>query len=430
MDQDAKRMSETDLEVITADLVPGDAGPASAGADAPGRGSLAVFGACGQRNIGLQARVSATPDLSREWALAFERWLEDSASSERTQQAYRRAWDDCLVFCAALPETGDDTQPQPVVETWQITHKHIRAWVKDMETRPLDPRRRAALRRYGMERAAGYAASTINQYLAAVSSFYAYAEHNWPVLLPNGMEVPLTLFSGMTMNPVRVIKRKVAGAPRREQPFLSVDQLRRFLYAIPRDTLIGLRDRALFTLYIMTGARNTEVRTLTWGDFQERGGRMFWSWHGKGSPGSESEQGWKELSPEVWGLIGQYLKAVGRWGTMAEGDFVFTAISGTAVNLPTVSSETWNPYVQPLSAREVNRRVKMYAARAGLDGREVHVHTLRHSAAMLMDEAGADLEEIRRFLNHESLSTTQGYMHKMKGERNVHAGRMAELLRL
>jgi site-specific recombinase XerD len=67
---------------------------------------------------------------------------------------------------------------------------------------------------------------------------------------------------------------------------------------------------------------------------------------------------------------------------------------------------------------------------AGLDAEEVHVHTLRHSAAMLMDEAGADLDEIRRFLNHESLNTTQTYMHKMKGQRNVHAGKMAELLGL
>jgi site-specific recombinase XerD len=98
--------------------------------------------------------------------------------------------------------------------------------------------------------------------------------------------------------------------------------------------------------------------------------------------------------------------------------------------LPTVDAEAWSPYSQPLSAREVNRRLKMHAARAGLESRDIHVHTLRHSAAMLMDEAGADLAEIMKFLNHESLATTQRYIHKMRGQRNVHAAKMAELLNL
>jgi integrase/recombinase XerC len=157
---------------------------------------------------------------------------------------------------------------------------------------------------------------------------------------------------------------------------------------------------------------------------------MFWHWKGKGRGRKDSKEAWKELPPECWEAIRRYLKAAGRWDAMEPESAVFTALSERAANLPTISNELWDPHAKPLSAREVNRLVKKYARRAGLDPNDVHVHTLRHSAAMLMDEAGADVEEIRKFLNHESLNTTQTYMHKMKGQRNVHAGKMAELLGL
>lgn len=364
-------------------------------------------------------------DLRRQWQECFDAWLRDTATSTKTLNAYTRAWTDLLVFCAT-----PSGEVQPVSEYWDITHRHIRAWMEDLATRDIDRRRVKALENQERPRAKGYAAGTISQYLAAVSSFYSYAERNWPVMLPDGREVALALLSGITLNPVRVIKRRtVGGATKREQAYLSPLQLRSFLSAIPSTTPGGLRDRALFMFYIMTGARNSEVRCLQWGDFQERGGRMFWHWKGKGRGRRDSKDAWKDLPSECWDAVKVYLQAVGRWGQLSDEDAIFTAVSHNAVNLPTVG-ELFDPFGQPLTDREVNRLVKMYAAKAGLDPNDVHVHTLRHSAAMLMDEAGAGLEDIRRFLNHENLNTTQMYLHKMKGERNVFAGKMAELLRL
>lgn len=364
-------------------------------------------------------------DLRRQWQECFDAWLRDTATSTKTLNAYTRAWTDLLVFCAT-----PSGEVQPASEYWSITHRHIRAWMDDLGTRDLDRRRVKALENQARPRAKGYAASTIGQYLAAVSSFYSYAENNWPVMLPDGREVALTLLSGMTLNPVKVVKRrKVGGAPKKEQAYLSTVQLRQFIGAIPSTTPGGLRDRALFLFYILTGARNSEVRALQWGDFQERGGRIFWHWKGKGRGRKESKDAWKDLPTECWEAIKIYLKAVGRLADMTDEDFIFTAVSKGAMNLPTVG-EMWDPFKQPLTDREVNRLVKQYADKAGLDPNDVHVHTLRHSAAMLMDSAGAGLDDIRRFLNHENLNTTQTYLHAMKGERNVFAGKMAELLRL
>jgi integrase len=42
------------------------------------------------------------------------------------------------------------------------------------------------------------------------------------------------------------------------------------------------------------------------------------------------------------------------------------------------------------------------------------VHDLRHTAARLRREAGADVEEIREFLAHSSLAVTQVYLHRLE----------------
>jgi site-specific recombinase XerC len=62
----------------------------------------------------------------------------------------------------------------------------------------------------------------------------------------------------------------------------------------------------------------------------------------------------------------------------------------------------------PLTDRSVNRLVKRYAERAGI-GRSVSPHSLRHSFATHLLEAGVDLRLIQEMLGHASLDTTAVY---------------------
>jgi integrase/recombinase XerC len=67
-----------------------------------------------------------------------------------------------------------------------------------------------------------------------------------------------------------------------------------------------------------------------------------------------------------------------------------------------------------LTARSVGRLMKKYAKHSGIF-RKVSPHSLRHTFATHLLDAGADIREIQEMLGHASLSTTQRYTHLTMG---------------
>lgn len=323
----------------------------------------------GLGGVGLAWRVGPEREevLERAWGEAVEAWLgakEAKTGSANTRRAYEGA---VRLFFEGCERRA-----------WEVGGVEVIRWQQGM-------------------RAAGLSEATINLRLAALSSLFEFACNKFVLMdARTGREVPLA-----QRNPVRRVER-AAVSPYEKSSYLGVDEVRALLRACDRSTVVGLRDYALIVSYIYTGRRSSEVRTLRWGDIREEGGRVWYEWKGKGGKGRRDE-----LPLPVYQAITAYLEAAGRLDGMEEGSFVFTALSKVAERLPTVND---SGHPRALSSSFVNRIVKKCARRAGLRWREVHTHTLRHTAAMLRRELGGDLQELQEFLNHSSLAITQIYV--------------------
>ncbi|HUF79182.1 MAG TPA: tyrosine recombinase XerC [Thermoanaerobaculia bacterium] len=160
----------------------------------------------------------------------------------------------------------------------------------------------------------------------------------------------------------------------------------------PSDQALGRRDRAILELLYATGLRVSELTGLDWPDL-DLGARVLRAF-GKGGKermvpfGREAERAlraWLADWPEVRQAAGAAVRP--------EDEPVFLNHRGGRLTDRSVR-------------RLVDRAVESAAIASG-----VHPHTLRHTFATHLLEAGADLRAIQELLGHSSLSTTQRYTH-------------------
>ncbi len=215
-----------------------------------------------------------------------------------------------------------------------------------------------------------YSKATVARKLATLRSFYKFCVKR----------------SYKDKNPVAPIR-----TPKQEKrlpKFLEMDQVKALLEAPNDATLLGARDRAMLEALYSTGIRVSELVGLNIEDIDFLGEAVVV--RGKGR-----KERVAPIGPTALSAVRRYLE-------LRQRDARAASFDPNALFV--------NKHGQRLSTRSVRRKLDKYLTQVGLDP-DISPHTLRHTFATHMLNAGADLRSVQELLGHQSISTTQVYTH-------------------
>lgn len=210
--------------------------------------------------------------------------------------------------------------------------------------------------------------SSVGRKLAALKTFYKF------LLREHVVE----------MNPAELIS-----IPKKDQMlpgFLNIDEIFGLLELPDKTKVFGLRDRSILELFYASGLRVSELVGLDIEniDINIRYVRVT----GKGR-----KERIVPVNDKALQVIKNYL------------EMRKNAIKNTGEKALFI-----NKYGKRLTRRAVGLIVKKYMIQSGIN-KHISPHSLRHTFATHLLDAGADLRLIQEFLGHSSISTTQIYTH-------------------
>lgn len=241
-----------------------------------------------------------------------------------------------------------------------------------------------------LESAKSCSIQTRNQRLAAIHSLAEYVATSDPQYVH--------WFQKLKSIPVkRNVPREINGRAVPRIMYLEKDEMKALLDAPDRRTGQGSRDYALLMFLYNTGARASEVASLTIGNLET------------GSSGQMPKvtilgKGNKTRVCPLWGsTVKLLLPLIDR----SKDEYLFL-----------------NRYNEPITRFGIYEMVSRHATKASLvmpsmASKNVSPHIIRHSTASHLLEAGVDINTIRSWLGHVSVNTTNLYAEvnmRMKAE--------------
>lgn len=277
-------------------------------------------------------------------------------ASPQTVAAYRDSWRLLLTFIADTIQV-----PPHRLDMSQLTAGTVSEFLIHLET------------------VRGNSVSTRNARLAAIHSFFDYAAVRHPE-------------HADTISQVMAIPAKRHHST--DVTYLTPPEIKALLAAPDQTTKAGRRDHVLLQLAVTAGLRVSELTALSPADIHLGAGAHV-ACHGKGRQ--------QRITP----LDRQTAQALHR--------YIATLPAGSTVLFPTRDGTR-------MSRDAVAARLTLHASTASghcpsLAAKKITPHVLRHSAAMRLLSAGIDTTVIALWLGHQSIETTQIYLHadmKMK----------------
>jgi len=180
--------------------------------------------------------------------------------------------------------------------------------------------------------------------------------------------------------------------------FLDLDEVSLLLELPDSRTLLGLRDRAVLETLYGSGLRVSELVNLSIRDVDFLGGMI--KVKGKGAK--------ERLVPIGQIGLGSIERYLGMRRVLEKED---SSKIRSLENLYYSNEPLFlNRQGARLGGQSVNRLLNKYIRRASIK-KGISPHTLRHTFATHLLDAGCDLRAVQEMLGHAALSTTQIYTH-------------------
>jgi integrase/recombinase XerD len=213
-----------------------------------------------------------------------------------------------------------------------------------------------------------------NTRLAAIRSFFRFVAINEPAYMLHCQKI-------LSISGKRYVKRSVE--------YLNAQEMQALLNAPDCSTWMGRRDRAILTIALQTGLRASELVNLQCCDIVLETGAHV-RCEGKGRKRRATP-----LRRETVIVMKNWLKE--RQGS--DHDPLFPTMRGDKMS---------RDALEHLVKRHIKTASKSCPS---LIGKRVSPHVLRHSTAMDLLHHGIDQAVIALWLGHESIETTQVYIH-------------------
>jgi site-specific recombinase XerD len=242
-------------------------------------------------------------------------------------------------------------------------------------------------------RALGYAPTTVNRRLAAISGLFSFRLMRDPAA---GNPVPR---GPAARRSARGERTGLLGHLHRPKPrsLLRVREPRRLPRGLGREEITALlasfraeRDRAIAGLMLFSGLRSAEVLGLRVSDVDI--GRGWARVIGKGD-----KERRVPIDPDVAALVQSYLLAERPETTSTT---LFVVAKGPHRG-------------RPLTPAGLRRVFRYHRERSGVAA--AHPHALRHSFGTALAEAGVDLAVLQALMGHEHVDSSAAYIHLAPG---------------
>tara|TARA_B100001964_G_C13929193_1_gene463743 strand:+ start:53 stop:643 length:591 start_codon:yes stop_codon:yes gene_type:complete len=178
---------------------------------------------------------------------------------------------------------------------------------------------------------------------------------------------------------------------KRESEFLTYEEIQALLKMPDMRTLEGKRDYSILLTMLTTGLRKAELCNLKGKDIKTYRNQIVIDVIGKGKRHRRIG-----LKHSVYKAIQAYTKT---HGNKSPDHVIFYTLGKHGLCK-----------VEPLSHKAVDCIIKKYSRMALLKKR-VSPHTLRHTFATSLLDAGVDLKTVQELMGHSHIRTTERYLH-------------------